>query len=441
MADNATTLNQQQQKLQNLYSQQLTSTQNAYSNALGNVQAYQVQAPQQIQYQAVAAPNQLNASLVPNPGNLQAAQVGNVGTLNASLVSAPTISSKAPAYENIDKINAGTISADMQSYEDLAKQISAYLRPYTDSAINARRQQTAQNRASIDVDAASRGMGSSTWVTDAKLRQAQAEAADITNLENQFTSNLMQQVYQSDQAQRERAQQAAIQNVGNQLSADLAYQSLMGNRASALFNYGADVNLTNANYAYDASKTNAGNTMTAGQFNIGNQLTRGTTNAELAQQAALALFNAQNDINAANAGYRNQFAMYNNDNAYNAAIAERAYRDALASQAREWQYDADVFNAQMAYNAAMNGLDYQSQLDQLAWNRAMQLAQMSGVGGGGGGDNSGITAAPAGTADTGTGNNSNWFFNLVQEAANKVKGNTNNSTSTTTTKKTGQGGR
>ena len=434
MADNATTLNQQQQKLQNLYSQQLTSTQNAYSNALGNVQAYQVQAPQQIQYQAVAAPNQLNASPVANPGNLQAAQVGNIGTLNASLVSAPTIGSKAPAYENIDKINAGTISADMQSYEGLAKQISAYLRPYTDSAITSRKKQTTAARVAADVDAASRGMGSSTWLTDAKLRMANAEASDIANLENQFTSNLMQQVYQSDQAQRERAQQAAIQNVGNQLSADLAYQSLMGNRASALFNYGADVNLANANYAYDASKTNAGNTMTAGQFNIGNQLERGTTNANLAQKAALALFNAQNDVNAANAGYRNQFAMYNNDNAYNAAIAERAYYDALASQGREWQYDADVFNAQMAYNLAMNGLDYQSQLDQLAWNRALQLAQMSNVGGGGGGyDGSSVT-----TNDTGTGNNSNWFTNLANSILGASK---NNSTSTTTTKKTGQGGR
>ena len=440
MANTTTTLNQQQQSLQNLYSQQLSAVNNAYSNALSNVQAYQVQAPQQIQYQAVAAPNQLNASLVANPGNLQAAQVGNVGTLNASLVSAPTISSKAPAYENIDKVNAGTINADMQSYDDLAKQISAYLRPYTDSAITSRKKQTAEDRARVDADFSSRGLGQSTLGLATKLKLEEQEAADITNLENQFTSNLMQQVYQSDQEQRKRAQKAAIQNVGNQLSADLAYQSLMGNRASALFNYGADVNLANANYAYDASKTNAGNTMTAGQFNIGNQLERGTTNANLAQQAALALFNAQNDVNAANAGYRNQFAMYNNDNAYNAAIAERAYYDALASQGREWQYDADVFNAQMAYNLAMNGLDYQSQLDQLAWNRALQLAQMSDVGGGGGGyDGSGVA-----TENTGTGNNSNWFTNLansIQGTVNKAKNSINNSTSTTTTNKTGQGGR
>lgn len=413
-----------------------------------------IQAPQQIQYQAVQAPSQLNANLIQaprqlqaaqiaNPGTvktaqvatpsaLQAAQVASPGTLQASLVNAPTISSKAPAYAAPDKINVERINTDMQSQAELANQIAAYLRPYTENAINSRKQQTIQNRAAIDVDAASRGMTPSTWVTDAKLRQAQAEAADITNLENQYLSNLYQGVFNADQAQRERAQQAAMQNAANMLTADTTYAKLAADRANALFGYGADVNLRNAELAYDAATFNANARNQTGQFNIGNQMDVNQLNTQLRQQAGmttydaqnnaslqnanilnnayqlgyttqagvneanaqlrhnanLAYFNAVNDVNAQNAAYLNQFAMYNNDNAYNAAIAERAYRDALAAQGLEWQYGADQFNAQMAYNAAVQNADLWTTLQQLAWNRAGDMYGLNPVtvGGRDGGD-------------------------------------------------------
>jgi hypothetical protein len=318
----------------------------------------------------------------------------------------------------------------MQSQAELANQIAAYLRPYTENAINARKHQTIQNRAAIDVDAASRGMTPSTWVTDAKLRQAQAEAADIANIENTFIGNVQQGVFQADQAQRERAQQAAMQNAANALTADTTYARLAADRANALFGYGADVNLRNAELAYDAAKTNVGNQMAAGQFNIGNKMSAdqlntqlrqqaametygarnaaylqnanilnnayqlgyttqaqaNEANAQLRQQAQLAYFNAMNDVNAQNAAYRNQFAMYNNDNAYNARIAERAYRDALAAQGIDWRMAADQWNGQMAYNAAVQNADMWTTLQQLAWNRAMQLGELANVGGGGGYD-------------------------------------------------------
>jgi hypothetical protein len=496
---------------QNQYLSYYNQTQKYLGANAPTIQAPQIQAPQALQYQAVAAPSNLNASLIQapsqlnaaqvanpgtvktaqvatpgtlqtsqignlgtlkttniaTPGALQAAQVASPGTLQASLVSAPTTNLSAPTLAAPNKINVERINADMQTQAELANQIAAYLRPYTENAINARRQQTVQNRAAIDVDAASRGMGSSTWVTDAKLRQAQAEASDIMNIENQYLSNLYQGVFNADQAQQERAFNAAVQNASNALTANVNYAKLLQDYNTTKADLDWQARSSAAQYAYDAAKTNAANQMAAGEFNIGNKMSanqlnaqlrhqaasetygakntaalqnaaaanaaaqtmysanasRLTNNAQLAQQAAmatydarntaalqnagilndayrlgystqagvneanaqlrqaanLAYFDAMNDRNAQNAAYLNQFAMYNNDNAYNAAIAERAYRDALAAQGLEWQYGADQFNAQMAYNAAVQNADLWTTLQQLAWNRAGDIYGLNPV--------------------------------------------------------------
>jgi hypothetical protein len=368
--------NQAQNQYLNYYNQ----TQKYLGSNAPTIQAPQIQAPQALQYQAVAAPSKLNANLiqapsqlnaaqiaspgavktaqVATPGAMQAAQIGNLGnlkvtnvatpgalqaaqvaapgTLQAALVTAPTISSQAPKYTAPERISVERINTDMQSQAELANQIAAYLRPYTENAINARRQQTAQNRAAIDVDAASRGMGSSTWVTDAKLRQAQAEAADIANLENTFIGNVQQGVFQADQAQRERAQQAAIQNAANMLAADTTYGKLAADRANALFGYGADVNLKNAELAYDAAKANAANQMAAGQFNIGNNMDVNQFNAQLRQNAATDTYGARNTVALQNAAAANAAAQ-----AMYSANANRLTDNAqLAQQAAMATYDA-----------------------------------------------------------------------------------------------------
>ena len=478
---------------------------------LGNLKVTNVATPGALQAAQIANPGAVKTAQVATPGALQAAQVASPGTLQASLVSAPTTNLSAPTLAAPDKINVERINADMQTQAELANQIAAYLRPYTESAINARRQQTVQNRAAIDVDAASRGMGSSTWVTDAKLRQAQAEASDITNLENQYLSNLYQGVFNADQAQQERAFNAAVQNASNALTANVNYAKLLQDYNTTKADLDWQARSSAAQYAYDAAKTNAANQMAAGEFNIGNKMSTNQLNAQLAQQAAmetygarnnaalenanilnaayqlgyttqaqaneanaqlrqqaametygarnaaalqnaaaannaaqamysananrltenaqlaqqaamatydarntaalqnagilndayrlgystqagvneanaqlrqaanLAYFDAMNERNAQNAAYLNQFAMYNNDNAYNARIAERAYRDALAAQGLEWAYDADQFNAQMAYNAAVQNADLWTTLQQLAWNRANDLYGMNPV--------------------------------------------------------------
>lgn len=527
--------------------------------SLGTLNTTQIANPGALQAQQVGQLGTLNFTQIADPGALQAQQVGPYGTLNAQqiapqaalqahtiqnpgqltaqLVSAPVSENlKAPDLAAPERINVERINVDQYSQQELANQIAAYLRPYTENAINARKHQTIKNRAAIDVDAASRGMGASTWVTDSKNRQAQAEAADIANLENTYLGNLNQSVFSADQAQRERAYNAAAQNAANQLNADINYAKLLQDYNTTKADLDWQATRLNAQYAYDAAVQNANAQMAADQFNLQNAMAvnqynaqaradadrynaerewnRLTTNAnlaqqvathmydaennrllqnaQLAQQAALASYEARNDINARNAAAANDaarlvysteadrlsqnaqlaqqaalasyeaqndvavrnaaaandaarlmysteadrlqqnaqlaqqaalasysaqndwennranilnsFAMYNNDNAYNAAIAERAYRDALAQQGLEWAYDADKWNGQMAYNAQVQNADMWTTLQQLAWQRAAQLGELADVGGGSGGDDGDVTVTDDETpASTGTG--------------------------------------
>lgn len=87
--------------------------------------------------------------------------------------------------------------AQMKNY------LVSLMRPTYDAAIRQRQQQTGQANAAIDADAASRGMGTSTWVTDAKNRQLTNEAADVANLNSNYNSALyealLSQLNQRDQ--------------------------------------------------------------------------------------------------------------------------------------------------------------------------------------------------------------------------------------------------
>lgn len=129
-----------------------------------------------------------------------------------------------------ERINYESLGYDMPTEAEIASKISEYLRPGYDKAISARRAQTDQNRAAIDIDAASRGMGASTWVTDAKTRQMNAEAADIAGLESDYNANLAQNVYnmynqhlanQLEVGMFDKSNQLAVdeQNVANALAA------------------------------------------------------------------------------------------------------------------------------------------------------------------------------------------------------------------------------
>lgn len=112
--------------------------------------------------------------------------------------------------------------------DTLKAQIEAYLRPSADQAIAARNKATAANRAAIDLDAYSRGMGASTWVTDAKQRETDSALDDIGTIESNYMATLSEAILNQLNAAK-NAQLTAQTNAYN-LAAQL-YQ--MGQNAAA----------------------------------------------------------------------------------------------------------------------------------------------------------------------------------------------------------------
>lgn len=112
-------------------------------------------------------------------------------------------------------------NADFQSiYDDIYSSygddiemmanIEAALRPQFDSAIADIEEQRIANNAAIDVDAASRGMGNSTWVTDAKLQQLKAQAAQTGDLEAQYSAQLYEALLNAQDERDDEAYDRAL---------------------------------------------------------------------------------------------------------------------------------------------------------------------------------------------------------------------------------------
>lgn len=112
----------------------------------------------------------------------------------------------------LSSLNPETIEYEAPSADAIAEQISAYLRPAVDQQIADRRIATQQQRAATDADAASRGILSSTWVTDIKNRLMQSEAADVAAAESDYRAQLLQGVYNRQAAEADRANQIAMFN-------------------------------------------------------------------------------------------------------------------------------------------------------------------------------------------------------------------------------------
>ena len=112
----------------------------------------------------------------------------------------------------------GTVDYQPQSIGTLKSELQKIIRPSYDKSIQTRQQNTRSNRAAIDADAAARGIGSSTWVTDAKQRQLNNEARDIANINSDYNaalySALMSRLADQDQLSM-AAQQANMNARGN----------------------------------------------------------------------------------------------------------------------------------------------------------------------------------------------------------------------------------
>lgn len=131
------------------------------------------------------------------------------------------------------------ITLDQKTRESMAADVSAYLRPYYDMAAQERQQTAVQSRAELDADAYSRGMGSSTWLTDKKSRESMAAASDIASINAQYGAALSQGVSEQMGTYEQNKLAVAQQNAANRLSADsinaeeelnrykLAYQMLL----------------------------------------------------------------------------------------------------------------------------------------------------------------------------------------------------------------------
>lgn len=221
----------------------------------------QVQAPSWFtggnrkQNQFLSYYEQMLSQLTQNPNTITAQIIAAPDKIQAQQITAP------------DKIQAERINVDQRTYGDYADEAASYLQKYLDNSIAARRRQTADARAAADVDAYSRGMGGSTWLTDAKDRMAAQEASDIMAAQNEFLGKVGEQAYNAMQAQYARVLQADMQNAANQLTAD--QQNAYYNNLVQQFNANAlmDVDKYNSNMLLEIAMQNAANQLNADQFN------------------------------------------------------------------------------------------------------------------------------------------------------------------------------
>lgn len=159
-------------------------------------------------------------------------------TMTTPTVAAPVYTNTAttPAEDPYDKFTtyynkvyntlsqqAPTVEYNMTPEAKLRAGIQNSLLPAYRQAIANRQRQTNVERASIDADAAARGMGSSTWVTDAKTRRADSEADDIATMQGNYMSTLASRL--ADAIYAEKA---------NKLSADQFNANLKANWNNSL---------------------------------------------------------------------------------------------------------------------------------------------------------------------------------------------------------------
>ena len=85
-------------------------------------------------------------------------------------------------------------AAPLTREEQLRKDIEAALRPLYDQSLEALEAQRLAQNAAIDVDAYSRGLGRSTWVTDAKLQALKGFNANVASLNADYNTKLYNQL-------------------------------------------------------------------------------------------------------------------------------------------------------------------------------------------------------------------------------------------------------
>lgn len=126
------------------------------------------------------------------------------------------------AIKNVDDLAARIMkqyNLPTTDKDEIRASVEGYLRNSYDKAIAQQEEMTSETRGLVDLDAYSRGMGASTWDTDAKMRLEDAKLETIASIESDYMANLSKAVL--DQYNANKAQELAAQNNAYALAAQL----------------------------------------------------------------------------------------------------------------------------------------------------------------------------------------------------------------------------
>jgi hypothetical protein len=127
-----------------------------------------------------------------------------------------------------DRFKPEEIEYDARTEDEISASIAEWLRPSYDQAIANRKEQTDYYKAELDADAIARGMGASTYVTDVKNRQQNAEAGDILSLESDYGSTLAKYVDEGVETETDRLLEVQAQNAQLRQDAyEMAYSAAL----------------------------------------------------------------------------------------------------------------------------------------------------------------------------------------------------------------------
>jgi hypothetical protein len=114
------------------------------------------------------------------------------------------------------------------STDEIKESVASWLRPSYEQAIAERKAQTETNKANLDADAIARGMGASTYVTDVKNRQQNAEASDVAGLKSDYGAALAKYVSEEADSENDRFLETQQFNAEQQRDAyELAYSAAL----------------------------------------------------------------------------------------------------------------------------------------------------------------------------------------------------------------------
>ena len=131
-------------------------------------------------------------------------------------------------HDMYDRFAPEQLEYEAKSEEEIRSSVAAWLRPGYDQAIANRKEQTLTNKANLDADAIARGMGASTYVTDVKNRQQNAESGDIATMEADYGSTLAK--YVSEGVNEETDRQIDVQKFNaeqRQSAYEMAYSAAL----------------------------------------------------------------------------------------------------------------------------------------------------------------------------------------------------------------------